>query len=253
MLPVQHKASKSPGDDKQMVQARRSFLEQGHYHPFSEAINNLIQNSIQPSDSPSILDAGCGEGYYLRNLAESLASAEIGAETIGIDISKHAIIAASKQSQSPLWLVASAAKAPIKSHSLDLIYSLFTPLNSNELQRLLKSSGTLITATAGEHHLLELRERIYNDVNIKPIKTAEQLSTEFIHQQQQTIRFEINLNSQQDIDKLIRMTPHYWRSSPESRAKISALEQLQVTAEFHIDIFTPKPLKQDIDELETLV
>jgi len=37
LLPVQHKRSLDPGDSKEMVAARRHFLNAGHYRPIAEA------------------------------------------------------------------------------------------------------------------------------------------------------------------------------------------------------------------------
>ena len=48
------------GDTKEAVQARRAFLDAGYYQALSDKINELL-DSI-PSET--VLDAGCGEGYY---------------------------------------------------------------------------------------------------------------------------------------------------------------------------------------------
>ena len=38
LLPVQHKRSRDPGDSAEMMQARRAFLDAGHYQPLRDAI-----------------------------------------------------------------------------------------------------------------------------------------------------------------------------------------------------------------------
>ena len=60
LLPVQHKNSREPGDDLQMVTARREFLHAGHYQPLRDA----MLEALAPLGARSLLDIGCGEGYY---------------------------------------------------------------------------------------------------------------------------------------------------------------------------------------------
>lgn len=38
LLPVQHKRSRDPGDSAEMMQARRAFLDAGHYQPLREQL-----------------------------------------------------------------------------------------------------------------------------------------------------------------------------------------------------------------------
>ena len=59
LLPVQFKHSTEPGDNKQMMQARREFLEAGFYEPMAKAVAIMI-DANQPTH---LLDLGCGEGY----------------------------------------------------------------------------------------------------------------------------------------------------------------------------------------------
>jgi 23S rRNA (guanine745-N1)-methyltransferase len=43
LLPVQHKRSRDPGDSAEMMQARRAFLDAGHYQPLRDAIALQLQ------------------------------------------------------------------------------------------------------------------------------------------------------------------------------------------------------------------
>lgn len=61
------------GDTAEMLAARRRFLGRGHYEPLSDTINRLVAQGGILADStsdlpPTVLDAGCGEGYYLGAL-----------------------------------------------------------------------------------------------------------------------------------------------------------------------------------------
>ena len=59
LLPVQFKRSRDPGDSAEMMQARREFLDAGHYQPLREAVSAYL-HTFAPTD---LLDIGCGEGY----------------------------------------------------------------------------------------------------------------------------------------------------------------------------------------------
>ncbi|MBW6453984.1 MAG: hypothetical protein K0A92_09425, partial [Methyloprofundus sp.] len=72
LLPAQHKKSKEPGDSKEMMRARRNFLEAGFYQPLAQAISSIIDQYLADTPKLHILDMGCGEGYYSRQ-SERLA------------------------------------------------------------------------------------------------------------------------------------------------------------------------------------
>lgn len=65
LLPVQFKRSRDPGDSAEMMQARRAFLDAGHYQPLRDAIAERLRH-YAPTD---LLDIGCGEGYYTHAFA----------------------------------------------------------------------------------------------------------------------------------------------------------------------------------------
>ena len=73
LLPVNWKNSKAPGDDKGMVAARRAFLDKGFYEPLRKALCGL--GAELTGDAPTILDAGCGEGYYTAGMRQALLNA----------------------------------------------------------------------------------------------------------------------------------------------------------------------------------
>ena len=94
LLPVQHKRSRDPGDSAEMMQARRAFLDAGHYLPLRETVAQML-NDILPGSATAMLDIGCGEGYYTARFAG--IAREKGALTFGLDVSKVAIRAAAKR------------------------------------------------------------------------------------------------------------------------------------------------------------
>nr|MBA2816849.1 23S rRNA (guanine(745)-N(1))-methyltransferase [Candidatus Pantoea persica] len=48
LLPVQHKGSREPGDNAEMMQARRTFLEAGHYQPLRKCVVALLRDGCLP-------------------------------------------------------------------------------------------------------------------------------------------------------------------------------------------------------------
>ena len=48
LLPVQNKRSRDPGDSKEMVAARRRFLEVGHYQPIADAVARAVLAAAVP-------------------------------------------------------------------------------------------------------------------------------------------------------------------------------------------------------------
>ena len=86
---------KPRGDTREMARARRTFLEQGWYAPLSDGLNVLAAQCLATASAPVVLDAGCGEGYYLGRLAEALAPAQH--ISVGLDISKDTVRMAARR------------------------------------------------------------------------------------------------------------------------------------------------------------
>ena len=73
LLPVRQKHSKLPGDDKEMVRARKDFLSAGYYHHLCQALEDLADRYT--GQCPVVVDSGCGEGYYTAGIFNRLTAA----------------------------------------------------------------------------------------------------------------------------------------------------------------------------------
>lgn len=234
LLPVQHKRSLDPGDSKEMVAARRRFLNAGHYQPIAEAVARAALADL-PAGA-ACLDAGSGEGYYLRQLAAAATEQGQTLAVLGLDISKWAVLAAAKQDPRPNWVVGTNARLPVLDGTIDRVLCLFGFPVYAEFARVLKPGGRLIQVDAGPDHLRELREIIYPA--LKPQRPADTAApTGFASPQHETVRFTLELNSQEQIADLLAMTPHLYRASPEGRARAAALSELSMTVDVRIARF----------------
>jgi 23S rRNA (guanine745-N1)-methyltransferase len=149
LLQPQERRSKNPGDNTAAVAARRRLHDRGVTAPFLEAIGEIVG----ATSSDVVLDAGCGDGFYLGSLAR-LA----GFEGHGIDISTTAIDAAARRYPECEWIVANADRfIPFTDASFSIVLSITARMNGAEFRRVLRPDGRLLVAVAGPDDLLELR------------------------------------------------------------------------------------------------
>ncbi|MDE2439754.1 MAG: methyltransferase domain-containing protein [Betaproteobacteria bacterium] len=231
LLPVQHKRSLDPGDSKEMVAARRRFLNAGFYQPIAEAVARATLADL-PAEA-GCLDAGCGEGYYLRQLATAAGDQGQTLAILGLDISKWAVLAAAKQDARPNWVVGTNARLPVLDGTLDRVLCLFGFPVYAEFARVLKPGGRLIQVDAGPDHLRELREIIYPTLKPQRPPTAP-LPNGFARHMTEAVRFSLDLDSQEQIADLLAMTPHLYRASAAGRAKAAALTELSMVVDIRI-------------------
>ncbi|WP_369692859.1 putative RNA methyltransferase [Azovibrio restrictus] len=232
LLPVQHKRSRDPGDSKEMVAARRRFLNAGHYQPIAAAVARTLLADLPARGDASLLDAGCGEGYYLRQLAAATGPAQRLA-VLGLDISKWAVQAAARQDKGPRWVVGSNARLPVLPASLDRILCMFGFPVFPEFARVLKPGGQVLQVDAGPEHLRQLRELIYP--RLKPEHPAARPDMPgFQRLETSSLAYCLELTRPEQIADLLAMTPHLYRASPEGRARAAALERLTLQVDVRL-------------------
>ena len=235
LLPVQNKRSRDPGDSKEMVAARRRFLEAGGYQPIAAAVSHAVLADLPAGGRASCLDAGCGEGYYLRQLAAARQDGQTLA-LLGLDISKWAVLSAAKQDKHAGWVVGSNANLPVLPGTLDRVLCMFGFPVYAEFARVLKDDGQLLQVDAGPDHLRELREIIYPA--LKPERTSEaQTPAGFRLLSSEALSYPLDLGSAAQIGDLLVMTPHLYRTNAEGRAKAAALTALTVTVDVRLTRF----------------
>ncbi|MCP3127550.1 23S rRNA (guanine(745)-N(1))-methyltransferase [Shewanella sp. KJ2020] len=230
LLPVQKKNSKDPGDNKQMMFARREFLNAGYYQGLSDRVNQLALEYA--GRAQQVLDIGCGEGYYSHRLYHILTQ-EHPCHFQGLDISKSAIKYAAKRYPQLEFCVASAYEMPIASHSIDLAIRIYAPSKNEELQRVMVNDGILITVSPGPMHHFALKQQIYAEPRLHPKSDASIAGFECLHQER--LMSQLELKDSEHIAHFLEMTPYAWRFTAEQKQRF-ALDGLCCELDFQIEV-----------------
>lgn len=145
--------------DKENFQNRQQILEAGFYQAILEAISDLLASS---KNAKTILDIGCGEGFYSRKLQKRHPDKTFYA----FDISKDSvqIAAKSEANWAVNWFVGDLARLPIKDASMDILLDIFSPANYGEFRRVLSKDGILIKVIPTENHLKEIRQKVQDQL-----------------------------------------------------------------------------------------
>lgn len=225
--------NKTHGDDKEMVDARYKFLNCGFYQPLSDAICRISKKHLKKNSF--IVDAGCGECYYTANLYNYLKESEINCEAVGIDISKHALMYASKRCKDLSLAVGSVFRMPLEDNVADLLLTVFSPYSESEYKRIIKKDGYMIMVFGLENHLYSLKKVVYDT----PYKNApadyeldgfELLETD-------ELKYSISLDSNEQVKNLFAMTPYYHKTSFKDKQKLNKIEKLDTEIEFCVAIY----------------
>ncbi len=149
LLQPQDRRSRQPGDTAAAVAARRRLHDAGVTGRLLAAIAEILC----PSRSDVVLDAGCGDGFYLGSLA-----GQAGFSGHGVDISVPAIEAAARRYPECEWIVANADRfVPYADGSFSIVMSITARMNSGEFRRVLRGDGRLLIALPAPDDLIELR------------------------------------------------------------------------------------------------
>ncbi len=256
LLPVQQKKSKAPGDSQESIDARKRFLNHGHYAPLQELISQkmieLLSNDelIDKQDSKTVnwLDIGCGEGYYTQAMAQM--GSDVIDTLIAADISKPAVVELAKVSKiaGRLWyqprkedtakttavypLVTSAAHLPLRPHSMTGISSIFSPILPEAFDNVLMDGGYLIIAKPDVGHLATMRDALFDDVREHDSdKFLQELAPYFTLVETCLVSTELTLSAE-DLADLMTMTPYAYRARSEKRqALLAAVETVAFSTE----------------------
>ena len=230
LLLAHQKKSKQAGDSKMMVQSRRRFLNHHHYDVLPDKLSSLCQQYFS-DDAFSLLDIGCGEGYYSNFILQQMPACAMW----GLDISKPAIAAAAKRYTDISFSVCSSYRLPIVDSGVDVVLKIYAPADESEIARVLTPGGLYISVTPGSSHLFGLKQLIYDTP--REHDEDEVLPGGFELIEQVVLRESLHLKDNQDITDLLAMTPYYWHLPEARQQAIAVLTELQTEIHFVINIY----------------
>ena len=213
--------------DKENFQNRQQILEAGFYQAILEVVSDLLSNS---KNAKTILDIGCGEGFYSRKLQERHPDKTFYA----FDISKDSvqIAAKSEPNWAVNWFVGDLARLPIKDASMDILLDIFSPANYGEFRRVLSKDGILIKVIPTENHLKEIRQRVQDQLTNKDYSNQDiknHFQEHFTILSSQTASLTKTITAEQ-LQALLSMTPLLFHVD-QTKIDWSQLTEITIEAE----------------------
>ena len=228
LLQPQDRRSKSPGDTAQAVAARRKFYERG------DPLVNAVVRAFPVSGA--LLDVGCGEGSHLDAFRRAH-----GIEAWGIDISVPAIDLAARTYRECSFVVANADRfLPFADASFDAVVSITSRRNAEEMHRVLRADGALLVVIPGAEDLVELREAVQGERNVRDRveRTVAELEPFFELERRETFRHVARLDRAAMIEV---MSSSYRGLRTRERERLERLDAADVTLARDLLLFRPSP------------
>lgn len=213
--------------DKENFQNRQQILEAGFYQAILEVVSDLLSNS---KNAKTILDIGCGEGFYSRKLQETHSEKTFYA----FDISKDSvqIAAKSEPNWTVNWFVGDLARLPIKDDSMDILLDIFSPANYGEFRRVLSKDSILIKVIPTKNHLKEIRQKVQDQLTKKDYSNQDiknHFQEHFTILSSQTASLTKTITADQ-LQALLSMTPLLFHVD-QTKIDWSQLTEITIEAE----------------------
>jgi 23S rRNA (guanine745-N1)-methyltransferase len=211
------------GDEPAMVRARRQVLDAGHFDVLRAALTRRI-------DRGSLLDVGCGEGFYSRPF-------DGNDEWVGaVDLSKTAVRLAARRAQKIQYAVANAFQLPVRDESIDTLLSVFGPVAGGEFRRVLRPSGQLLVVAPGPAHLAELKQVVFEEVRPHALGGPRGLDAYLRRVEVERLTYSATVEQPQ-LSALLAMTPYTWLAGSDRARRLAGIYTLEITLDFLIVAF----------------
>lgn len=238
MLLANQRHSINPGDSKEMILSRVRFLELDYYSILRKTILETI-NKYSSWEEFSFCDLACGEGYYTNFIHKKL-NEQYKVNSVGIDISKYAIIEACKKQRAEKlenieYCIGNLMNLPFMDESFDFMLNCFALLDEKEFNRVLKENGYFIRVLPDADHLLGIKQVLYKNVILNVMKEKNINGFELVDEIH--IKDDITLKTSQEIYDLFTMTPYYYKTSKESIEKLLSLNSLNTRISFVLLVY----------------
>ena len=227
LLPVQKKRSKRPGDSLEMVLGRRVVHDARLYQPLAEALGDVVAERPQIK---TLLDIGCGEGFYAGVLSSRLPHLAL----YGVDVAKPAVKLAAKTYPHHHYAVASSRDLPVMTSTIDMALCVFSPSNDAEISRVLRPGGFYLEIGPGPDHLWQLKSALYEQPREHKPARCEMVDGSLWDEGE--LRYDRTLDNGL-LRALLAATPFAFRGRRESRAALQAQSDFLVTIAFSWRLF----------------
>ena len=215
--------------DATLFEARGRVLASGCYDPVAEAVCRAV-----PEDARRVLDAGCGEGWYLNRLLT--ARPELSG--MGLDISRDAIHRATGHPCSALWVVGDLRSLPIADRGCDAVLDVLTPAGYGEFRRVLSPEGVLVKVYPGHEYLRQLRQAagmpLYEEGKVEAFLREK---CHVLSQERVTVTQPVSPALWADF---VRMTPLLQDASPEEKQRVADCPMGAVTVDLYVTCARPR-------------
>lgn len=229
LLLANQKRRPEPGDSAHMLAARRTFLEAGWYLPLAEE----LAAQLARRGPGKLLDLGCGEGYYLAQIADRLPAWQLS----GVDISRTGIRLAAKRGPWAEWAVASSKRIPVSDNCLAAVLSVFAPADAQELKRVMTPGGCYLQVVPGPEHLFELKAEIYAEPRLHQLP---EIPPGFTLADEIPVQFPMVFKDADSLACLLAMTPLTYRLDADKRDRLLARQTFTVQADFIVRVLEPQ-------------
>ena len=221
-----------------MFQARRSVFQNNFLEPVIRTVTEIINSELNTknfNENIHIVDAGCGEGYFLQRIINKIQTDINSPVGVGFDIAKPGIDLAARDYLGLIWLVSDIASPPLESKICDVILNILSPANYKQFNRILKPGGSVVKVLPGENYLQELRNLLY------PNRKEKYSNTEVMRLFEQNLQsvnnyhlnYTVQLTQQLKRD-LITMTPMSWGVTSETCQQVMNFNLDKVTVDLKI-------------------
>jgi 23S rRNA (guanine745-N1)-methyltransferase len=167
----------------------------------------------------SLLDSGCGTGYYLSRMLEQ----RVDWRALALDVSVDAVALATRAAHSP-GVVADVWQAlPVRDGRADVVLCVFAPRNVSEFARVLAPGGRLIVVTPSRNHLRQLRDagRVIGMQEDKLAHLDGTLAPTFRLERREALEYDVVLDDA-EVSSLASMGPSGHHAMSDGRTDVGA-------------------------------
>ena len=195
-------AARAGAYDNALFDSRSRFIGGGFYGELIDALKALL---LQYAPVGPLLDAGCGEGSFLKALCPD-PSARL---CVGLDLARPGIQRAARGGGGWLWAVGDLARLPFKDGVMAAILNILSPANYPEFSRVLRPGGVVLKVVPGARYLAEVRSLVRENLRQETYsneRVVKLFSERFDLLEQREIIDTFPLTPEQAAD-LLSMTP----------------------------------------------